>query len=104
MEGKQFIKFRLEPNIVVGTIYWSKLMRLCILLALFCHFRAQRFHTLKIESDFFSRQEHLTLYRTGVYYRILLKEKQPRSCIFNLVQGGDVQVHSMDDLDELKLK
>ena len=79
-------------------------MGLSIPLALVCHFLAERFHTLKIESDFFSGQEHLTLYRTGVYYRILLKEKQPRSCIFNLVQGGHVQVHSIGDLDELKLK
>ena len=75
-----------------------------VLLPFFCHFWSEYFHTLKFELDFFSRQGHLTLYRTGVYYRILLKEKQPRSCIFNLVQGGDVQVHSMDDLDELKLK
>ena len=79
-------------------------MKMSVLLPFFCHFWAAYFHTLKIESDFFSRQEHLTLYRTGVYYRILLKEKQPRSCIFNLVQGGHVQVHSIGDLDELKLK
>ena len=79
-------------------------MKLGVLCAFIYPFLAERFHTLKFELDFFSRQGHLTLYRTGVYYRILLKEKQPRSCIFNLVQGGDVQVHSMDDLDELKLK
>ena len=79
-------------------------MQLGVLLSFICQLMTECFHTLKFELDFFSRQGHLTLYRTGVYYRILLKEKQPRSCIFNLVQGGHVQVHSIGDLDELKLK
>ena len=96
MEGKQFIKFRLEPNIVVGTIYWSKLMRLCILLALFCHFRAQRFHTLKIESDFFSRQGHWTLYGTGVYQSPLLKKNQRRSWFLFFYNNGKITGNSIN--------
>jgi hypothetical protein len=56
MEGKQFINVRLGPDIVTTTIAWSKLMPLCVPLPFICHFLAERFHTLKIESDFFSRQ------------------------------------------------
>jgi hypothetical protein len=56
MEGKQFINVRLGPDIVIGTIAWSKLIQLFVSLAFICHFLAERFHTLKIESDFYSRQ------------------------------------------------
>jgi hypothetical protein len=58
MEAKQFINFRWGPDIDTGTIALSKLVQLCVLLAFTCHFLAERFHTLKIESDFFSRQGH----------------------------------------------
>jgi hypothetical protein len=41
-----------------GTIAWSKLMYLGIPLAFAHRFRPERFHTLKIELDFFSRHGH----------------------------------------------
>ena len=82
LEAKQFINVRSGANVVGGTIAWSKLMQLGVRLALICHFLVRRFHTLKIELDFFSRQGHWQLYRTGVYHGILLKEKQRRSCCF----------------------
>ena len=44
------------------TIALSKLMQLGTPLALVRRFRPERFHTLKIELDFFSRQGHGTLY------------------------------------------
>ena len=82
IEGKQFINVRWGKDIASGTIAWSKLMRLGVLLALFCCFRSERFHTLKIESDFFSRQGYWTLSKTGVHHGLLLKEKQRRSCFY----------------------
>jgi hypothetical protein len=58
MEGKQFINFRLEPNIVVGKIFWSELLQISVPFASDCHFLPERFCTLKFESDFYSRQGH----------------------------------------------
>ena len=82
LEGKQFINVRWRPSTACGAIAWSKLMHICVPLPFICHFLAERFHTLKFELDFFSRQGHLTLYWTGVYNRILLIEKQRRSSFF----------------------
>ena len=84
--GKQFINVRLPPYIVIGKIVWSQLMHLCVPLAFICHFLAERFHTLKIESDFYSRQGHWPLFRTGVYKGILLKKKQRRSSFYFLAK------------------
>ena len=56
--GKQIINVRLLSYIVVETIVWSKLMQICVPLAFICQFLAERFHTLKIELDFYSRQGH----------------------------------------------
>ena len=78
-EGKQFISVRRGVNIVSGTIVWSKLMQLGTLFGFFYRFLAEHFHTLKFEWDFFSRQGHWTLCKTGVYHRILLIEKQGQS-------------------------
>ena len=82
LEGKQFINVCWWLNIVSATIAWCKLMGLSIPLALVCHFLAERFHTLKIESDFFSRQGHWTLSRTAVYHGILLLKIQRRSSLY----------------------
>ena len=81
-EGKQFITVRWGLETVTGKIASSKLMQLGIHLAFICHFLAKRFHTLKIESDFFSRQGHWPLYRTGVYNCILLKKNPTTSSNF----------------------
>ena len=89
MEGKQFINVRLGPDIVIGTIAWSKLIQLFVFLAFICHFLAERFHTLKIESDFFSRQGHGTLNWTGVYQSLLLKKKQRRSSFLFFLENGN---------------
>ena len=83
LEAKQFINVRSGANVVGGTIAWSKLMQLGVPLALICHFLVRRFHTLKIELDFFSRQGHWTLCWTGVYQSLLLKKNQRRSCFFS---------------------
>ena len=80
LQGKQFINVCWRSNIVGGTFSWSKLIQLGVLLPFFCHLMSEHFHTLKFESDFFSRQGHWTLYSTGVYDGILLREKQRRSC------------------------
>ena len=95
LEGKQFINVCWRFNIVSATITRSKLMQLCVLLALVWHFLAKRFHTLKIESDFFSRHGHWTLYWTGVYYGILLFKKQRRSSfsIFFFIVGVTAPHH-----------
>ena len=69
-----------------GTIAWSKLIQLGVPLAFDYRFRPERFHTLKIESDFFSRQGHCTLCWTGVYQSLLLKENQRRSCFYFLTK------------------
>ena len=79
IEGKQFINVRWGPGIVTGTDACSRHMKLGVLFDFFCHFRAECFHTLKIELDFFSRHGHWTLYWTGVYQSLLLKKKQRRS-------------------------
>ena len=79
LEGKQFINVRWRSHMVSGTIAWSKLMHLSIPLAFVYRSRTERFHTLKIELDFFSRHGHWTLYWTGVYQSLLLKKKQRRS-------------------------
>ena len=86
MEGKQFINVRLGTDIVIAPIFWSQLMHLCLPLAFVCHFQAERFHTLKIESDFFSRQGHCTLCRTSVYHGLLLKKNQRRSSFYFLTK------------------
>ena len=49
-------------------------MEIYVPCAFICHFLAERFCTLKFELDFYSRQGHWTLSRTGVYYNILLKK------------------------------
>ena len=90
MEGKQFINVRLGPDIVTTTIAWSKLMPLCVPLPFICHFLAERFHTLKIESEFFSRQGHCTLCRTSVYHGLLLKKNQRRSSFYFLTKMSKV--------------
>ena len=71
---------------LLGTIAWSKLMRLGAPLTFCCWFRAERFHTLKIESEFFSRQGHCTLCRTSVYHGFLLKKNQRRSSFYFLTK------------------
>ena len=64
-------------------------MQLGILLSSICHFMPERFYTLKIETDFFSRQGHLTLYWTAVYQSLLLKKNQRRSSfLFFLEKNG----------------
>ena len=86
MEGKQFINVRLGTDIVIAPIAWSKLMQSWVVLAFVCHFQAERFHTLKIESDFFSRQGLWTLCRTSVYHGLLLKKNQRRSSFYFLTK------------------
>ena len=78
----QFVNVRLPLNDVSAAIIWSKLVQLGVLLAFICQLMTERFHTLKFELDFYSRQGHWTLYWTGVYYRILLTEKQRRRLRF----------------------
>ena len=89
IEGKQFINVCWWSNTVSAMIIWSKLMQLCVLLALVCNFLAERFHTLKIELDFFSRQGHWTLCWTGVYQSLLLIKKYRRSCFFISSETGN---------------
>ena len=90
MKGKQFINVRWGLGIEVRTSAWSKLMKIGVPISSFCHFLSEHFHTLKIESDFFSRQGYWTLYRTAVYDGILLKKKQRRSCFY-----GDEEMRMM---------
>ena len=71
-----------------GTIAWCKLIQLGVHLAFDYRFRPERFHTLKIESDFFSRQGHLTLYWTAVYQSLLLKKNQRRSSFLFFLENG----------------
>ena len=72
-----------------GTIAWSKLIQLGVPLAFDYRFRPERFHTLKIELDFFSRHGHWTLYWTAVYQSLLLKKNQRRSCFFSFLENGN---------------
>ena len=64
-------------------------MKLGVLFDFFCHFRAECFHTLKIELDFFSRHGHWTLCWTGVYQSLLLKIKQRRSSFLFFLENGN---------------
>ena len=73
LEGKQIINVRWRSHIESGTIAWSKLMHLSIPLAFVYRSRTERFHTLKIELDFFSRHGHRTLCWTGVQYGVLAR-------------------------------
>ena len=98
MEGKQFINVRLGTDIVIAPIFWSQLMHLCLPLAFVCHFQAERFHTLKIESEFFSRQGHCTLCRTSVYHGLLLKKKQRRSSFYFLTKMAQSTSNSINIL------
>ena len=86
LEVKQFINVRSGPGVACGTIAWSKLMDLGVLLAFYWQFLSECFHTLKIESDFYSRQGHWPLCRTGPYHGILLKGKQRRSSFYFLTK------------------
>ena len=95
MEGKQFINVRLGTDIVIAPIFWSQLMHLCLPLAFVCHFQAERFHTLKIESDFYSRQGHWPLCWTGVYQSILLNEKKRRSSFYFLTKTKKLTANSI---------
>ena len=63
-------------------------MRIGVPLAFNCRFLVQRFHTLKFESDFFSRHGHWTLYWTGVYQSLLLKKQQRRSSFLFFLENG----------------
>ena len=63
-------------------------MQISLSFAFFCHFLAGQFHTLKIESDFFSRQGHCTLCWTGVYQSLLLKKQQRRSSFLFFLENG----------------
>ena len=92
LEGKQFINVCWWLNITSATIAWCKLMQLGISLALVCHFLAERFHTLKIELDFFSRHGHWTLCWTGVYQSLLLKIKQRRSSFLFFSENGNFAI------------
>ena len=83
IEGKQFINVCWWSNTVSAMIIWSKLMKAYISLPSFFHFWKECSHTSKIESDFFSRQGNWTLSRTGVYYRLLLKKNNDRSCFIS---------------------
>ena len=76
LEGKQFINVRLWTDIVAATIVWSKLMHLGVFLSFACHFLPIRVHTLKFESDFYSRQGHWTTRRTGAQDGIKPEKKQ----------------------------
>ena len=87
-EGKQFINFRSGQDIVNAAIVWSKLMKLGVLFPFYCHFLPESFHTLKIESDFYSRQGYWTLYWTGVYNSILLLKKQRRSSFLFFLENA----------------
>ena len=87
-EGKQFINVRSGQDILSAAIAWSKLMKLGVLFPFYCHFLPESFHTLKIESDFYSRQGHWTLYWTGVYNSILLLKKQRRSSFLFFLENA----------------
>ena len=89
LERKQFISVRWWSHMDCGSIAWSKLMQLRIFLPFVYRFKPERFHTLKIELDFFSRHGHRTLYWTGVYHRNLLIKKQRRSCFFSFLENGN---------------
>ena len=88
IEDKHFTNVCFWPDIAKVTITWAKLMQLGVLFSFFCHFMTECFHTLKFESDFYSRQGHWTLSRTGVYDRILLQEKQRRSSFLFFLENG----------------
>ena len=100
LEGKQFINVCWWLNIVSATIAWCKLMELGIPLALVCHFLAERFHTLKIESDFFSRQGHWTLSRTAVYHGLLLLKIQRRSSLYFCTKAIKLTWNSITTSDQ----
>ena len=80
MDGKHFTNVRWGANVVSGAIAWSKLKQICVLLPFVCHFLDKRFHTLKFQEDFFSRQGEWSLYCSGVYHGLLLTEKYRWSC------------------------
>ena len=73
-------------------------MKLGVLFPFYCHFLPESFHTLKIESDFYSRQGHWPLFRTGVYKGILLKKKQRRSSFYFLAKTIKLTSNSIKNI------
>ena len=57
IEGQQFINICCVLNIAFRTNNLYRIVQIDLSLCLFCHFLLDLFHTLKFESDFYSRRD-----------------------------------------------